>query len=227
MRRLLPVTLGCLLPLLLARPAQAQTIPSPYDYIDLTQSVEIFAGYVHAQTGDFGVGPEPAAYFGATYAGRLTGPLAGTVTLGYIPTHRTIFSRAAGDSVLTARVPNHPAQLLLAEAGVRFQITGPRTWNGLAPYVGIGGGVVTDLSASDSLEATLEQNDQLVELGPSFAVSLSAGTDWFLTERLSLRAEAQDHLWRLNTPGGLTGNAATNTEWTNNLGVTLGVALHF
>ena len=36
-----------------------------------------------------------------------------------------------------------------------------------------------------------------------------------------------DHIWRRATPAGLTDSGTKETAWTNNIGVTVGAALHF
>jgi hypothetical protein len=83
-----------------------------------------------------------------------------------------------------------------------------------------------DFAGSSDLEEDLAEGE-VVDFGPAFAVGVGAGTDWFLTERLSVRLEARNHLWRLTTPQAFTTTGEEDTEWTNNLGLTLGAALYF
>jgi hypothetical protein len=229
MRHALLATLGALSLLAGATGLEAQSIPSPYHYIEPTQSIELHVGYVNTDQGRYGVGPESAPEIGVTYAGRFTGPLSGTLGVTLIPSSRTVYARAAGAPQLTTVVADQPAQLLLAEAGLRFQLTGARTWHRIAPYVGLAAGMVSNLSGRPEEEASLPTNpSQIVKLGPAFAATASVGTAWFLTERLSLRATAKDDIWRVNTPAGLTEKQqVADKQWTQNLGVSLGVAFHF
>jgi hypothetical protein len=215
--------------LLFAPGAAAQSIPSPYRYIEATQSASAFAGWLLTDTGDNETGPQSGPLLGGRYTVRLSGPLSGEVGLGILPTQRTVQRRisAAGDTLRLEPVEDVNALVLIGEAGLRFHLTGPRTWKGLAPYVAASGGGVWDVLGTSSVDETLEES-QRVDFGPGFAVGLGAGTDWFLSERLALRLEARDYVWRLTTPPGLTqAGQQEETQWTNNLGLTLGVAVYF
>lgn len=217
---------------------EAQQIPSPFRYIEETQSAGFFAGYLWTNpaeepTGDGGIvmelGPRSAPIFGARYNIRFGGPFTGEASLGFIPSERTVYAR---DTTAATQVP--PVEevgttgmaILLAEAGVRFHLTGPRTWNGLAPFVVGTGGLVGDLSRTPAAEAGVPPEERF-RFGPGFAVALGMGTDWFPTRRLSVRAEARNQLWRVTAPAGLRPEPRENTQWTHNIGVSLGAALHF
>lgn len=217
------IRLLLLLALLVPATSDAQTIPSPYRYLEESQSLSLHAGYLITDTGKRNLGPQSAPIVGARYNIRFGGPLAGVVGLSFLPSQRTVHTRAGTDTVLTA-LGEADAPVLMGEAGLRFQLTGPRTWHGLAPYVTATGGIAMDLAGRDELEEDLPQA-QRVEFGPALAVGLSAGTDWFLTERISLRGAARGYLWRLTVPEGLIGRE--QSEWLRNFGGTLGVALHF
>jgi hypothetical protein len=227
MRHVLFATL-VLAAILSASVVEAQAIPSPFRYVETSHSLGFRAGYLNTSTGDTGVGPQPGAILGPVYTIRFTGPLTGVVGLSVLPTRRTIFERVtiAADSIVLEEIGEADLLLLLPEAGLRFHLTGPRTWNGLAPYVGASLGFVGNVRSRPALEDELEAA-QRVSFGPGFALGLNAGTDWFLTERFSIRAEAVDYLWRVTTPEGLSTAQSRRSQWTNNLGLTLGAALHF
>jgi hypothetical protein len=226
MRHALLASLALLL--LAAARGEAQAIPSPYRYIELTQSAGAFAGWLATGEGDDEIGPHAGPLVGGRYTVRVSGPLSGEVGLAVSPTQRTVQRRtsAAGDSVTREPVEDVSALVLIGDVGLRFHLTGPRTWNGLAPYLALGGGGVWDVLGESDVDATLESS-QRVDFGPAFAVGIGAGTDWFLTERLALRLEARDYLWRLETPAGLTRLQQAETQWTHNVGLTLGAALYF
>lgn len=214
--------------LLSATAGSAQTIPSPYRYIEQTQSASVFAGWLVTNTGNAETAPHSGPLLGSLYTVRLSGPLSAEVGLAASPTQRTVQRRGAlvGDSLRLEAVGDVNALVLLGEAGLRFHITGPRTWNGLAPYTALSLGALWDVLGSSDLDETLEESQRL-DFGPGFAVALGAGTDWFLSERLAVRLEARDHVWRLETPAGLTAARQADSQWTHNLGLTLGVALYF
>ena len=228
MRQALSVTLALAAALVSPHLARAQDISSPYRYVEPTQSAAAFAGYLATDRGEVGFGPHSAPMLGGTYTIRLSGPLAGEVSVAGAPTQRTVVQRLSlgGQPSAIREIGDTDALLLLADAGLRFTLTGPRTWRGFAPYLAASGGLVIDVLGSSELEETIEAT-QRVDFGPAFAVSVGAGADWFLTERLALRLEARDRLWRLTTPEGLSESRRQESEWTNNLAVTLGAAFYF
>ena len=217
------------LALLTATPAllRAQSVPSPYEYVETTHAVGAFGGYMLTDRGERDLGLESAPIFGPRYTIRLTGPLLGEVALGFAPTNRTIFIRTSNEPNPPLRAIGETGSLLMtADAGLKFSVTGPRTWNNLAPFVIVTGGIATDLSSPDPLEEAIT-DDQVFKFGTSFAASAGVGTDFFVTERLSIRLDARDHLWRITAPIGLTGGEERESDWTHNFSVTLGTAIHF
>ena len=211
--------------LLVAGPLTAQTITSPYRYIDQAQNISVSGGYLATDRGELETGPHSTAIVGARYSGRISGPISLEAGLSYLPSSRTVLEldETTADTTVLGEVNAH---LLLADAGVRFQITGPRSWHGLAPHVGASVGVIADVAGTSDLEETEEvPEDQLVEFGPAFAVGAFLGTDWFLTERISVRAAGKGYLWRFSTPVGLAG--VETSEWLRNFGGTIGIAVHF
>jgi len=220
--------LSLLLLVLCAGRAGAQSVPSPFRYIEPTQSAGAFVGWLVTDRGDLEIGPHSGPILGGRYTIRLSGPLSGEVMAGTIATQRTVQRRAsaAGDSVVLEALGETNSLILLADAGLKFHLTGPRTWHGIAPFGVLTGGVLWDALGESDLEGAVEQN-QRVDFGPGFAVSIGAGTDWFPTDRLSVRADARDYLWRLGIPEGLTRNQQSQNEWANNLALTLTVSLHF
>lgn len=208
--------------------AEAQTIPSPYRYIERGQAVGVFGGYLLTDRGDQGIGPASAPLVGIRYAGRFAAPVAGVVRLGLAPSERDIFARSgtADPEAPLTKVDEAGALLLTADAGLRLNLTGARSWRSVAPFVEATGGLVSVISSRTEVEGQLPEN-QLVRLGPAFAVNLGAGADWFLTERLSVNLSTHGLLWRLATPAGLAGRPQGDNEWTRNVSVTLGGAFHF
>ena len=219
----------------LAPVAQAQRVPSPLRYIERSQSVGLFAGTLQTETTLRGtrdtldIGPRSAPVFGLRYGIRFEGPLSGEVVLGYVPSEREVFRRdtlatgvAQGEatSVGTADLP-----LVLAEGALRFNLSGPRTYRGFAPFVLAGGGLLIDAGGDDGDVPAAQR----VEFGPTFSFSLGGGTDLFLNERFSLRADVRDQIYRLQLPAALRsdGGGEEESEWKNNLLLSVGAAFHF
>ena len=215
-----------------------QQIPSPYRWVDRTQGLGAFAGYLFTnptlninprEEAEFG--PQAAPIAGLQYRGRLTGPLDGVVSVGFSPSERKIIvSDVQADSAQvnpteTGGMADTP--LLLAEAGLRLNLTGPRTWRGLQPYAIATGGVVTWLKGTSDAEDDVTENERF-DFGPSIAVGLRLGTEWYPTRRVSVNVEVSDRLWQLDVPQGFRlGADAVESEWKNNYGVSVGASYHF
>jgi len=207
--------------------ADAQQIRSHYRFIDENHSIGIFGGYLGTDAGRPAIGPENAPHFGVRYNLRFTGPLSGEAGLSLVPSNRQVlFQDTAATEYDPQPIGESSMNLLVAEAGLRFHLTGARSWRNLAPYVVGTGGLAADLTGRGELDESVPEA-QRFRFGPSFAVSLGAGTDLFVSDRLSLRLEARNHIFRMTRPPGLRETAQTENFWTNNLGVTIGSAFHF
>jgi hypothetical protein len=226
MQQVRSVTLGLVLAAIPGA-AAAQTIPSPYRHIETTHAIGIFGGHLETDPGRYDLGPRPASLLGARYNIRFTGPLSGEVATSFGRTERTLYTRAAPGAA-SPRLPvgDTDVSLLLAEAGLRFQFTGARTWRSLAPFAVATGGLVADLTRTDAREEAIAE-ELRYRFGPAFAAGIALGSALFLTERLSLRGEVRDYVWRLAYPASLTDDMAREAEWRHNIALMLGGAFHF
>lgn len=187
---------GLLLPLGALR---AQTIPSPYRFVEERQEVGLFAGYLSAKTGRFGYGPSGGLWFGARYGLELTGPLSLEGLAGAVQGTRDIISpsRPEGDRV----VGQGDVLITTIDARLKLTATGARSWHGLAPFVVFGGGVAFDVAPNPTANLLLD-GDERYDFGTSFFGTAGLGTRWFVTRRIALRADALFSLWQLDTPPG-------------------------
>jgi hypothetical protein len=221
-----------------ARAAAAQTIPSPYDYIEKGQGLGFFVGYLFTDP-DVGLpdsttlplGPQSGPVFGVRYQIRAAGPLTIDAQVGVSPTDRRLFAAETNaDSVFVGPLDletSVPATIVTADVGLRFYVTGARTWNGLAPFVVGTGGMAGDVRGSFDEEEEIS-DDARFRFGPSFAVGAGLGTDWFPVPNASLRVEATGRLWRMSTPSAfLELRTDERSEWNPVLGITVGGAIHF
>jgi hypothetical protein len=228
MRYALFATLVVVCGLALGRPLDAQQIVSPYRFIETNHSLGVYGGYLLTSPGTPAVGAQSAPILGIRYNLRFTGPLSGEAAVSFLPSERQVIR----DDTLVAGIAPEPTgevvpmNLIIAEGGLRFHLTGARTWRGLAPYVVATGGVAADLTGRGEEDLALPEPQQF-RFGPSFALSGGVGTDWFLSERLSLRLEARNHVFRMQVPAGLREGLRSENQWTNNLGLSLGTAFHF
>jgi opacity protein-like surface antigen len=215
----------------LTAPAAAQRIDSPYRFVDHSQYFGIYGGLLAAEEGVFALGPHPGTMVGARWAIRVSGPISLGVDLSYTPTQRTVRDTVfvAADSMYRA-VGDTDMRLLAVMGDVRFNITGARTWHGLQPFVGVGVGAVTDLAGRPAIEEDLETTARY-DFGTSFAGHVGAGVDWFAADRISLRLDGRNMLWRLGVPEAFLlterGQALSRSTWENNFLVSAGVSYHF
>ncbi len=216
----------------------AQTIPSPYEHIERSQRLGAFAGYLLLSpdlalddSTEIGVAPRSAPVFGIRHAIRVAAPLEFQTSLWASPSSRDLWTVVfSADSLSATPTPvgeSVAATLVGADLGLRLGLTGDRTWNRLAPFVGASGGIVADVRGSFASEEGVPA-DALYRLGPSFALGANLGTDWFPAPNASLRLELQGQLWRLSPPEGFTPLRATSrSEWNPGARVSVGAAIHF
>lgn len=213
--------------------AQAQSINSPYRFLEGTQFGGPFAGYIKASAGASGLGHEDAATFGVNYGLRLSGPLMLDVNALYFPSKYAVLDTAvtktSSDSSYK-RIGTANSSLAGATASLRLNLTGARTWHSILPYVQGGAGLVVEVS-KDKTAIEKAPIDARHAFGTSFAATFGAGFELFPTKRLAIRVDGRNVLWKIKTPAALsTGRLARLTpesEYVNNLALTAGVNLHF
>jgi hypothetical protein len=225
-RTLLPALVALLLP---GGSLAGQTIPSPYRFIETAQEAGPFFGTLAASDGEIGLGPKGGPVVGARYGLDVSGPFGLEGAFSYTPTTRDVIDprRAPADRVRGEA----DVSMFLAEARLRFSLTGRRTWHSLAPFLFAGGGGAFDAASAPEADLQLREEDRF-DFGFAFLGVLGGGTRWLLSERFLMRAEAQLSLWQIPTPDGyqdeiLDLGAVPTGEWANNGMFTLGVAYRF
>jgi hypothetical protein len=78
------------------------------------------------------------------------------------------------------------------EADLQLNLTGGKTWNRLAPFIGAGIGLAW---AEDT-----PADRGVFELGTKFYFAPHAGLRLFVTDRFHLRGDARVMFWKLNYP---------------------------
>lgn len=221
-----------------ALPAAAQGIESPFRYLDKTQGLEAWAGYlftspnlVLTDSTSAELGPQSAPMVGLRYQLRFTGPLSGEVGVAFAPSERKIYAAEANADSTEIRVFDQnvtaDAPLLMGETALRFSLTGARTWNGVAPFLRLSAGVVADLGGDAPEEANLPEPERF-EFGPAFALGLGAGTDIYLARRAAIRVQLDGRLWRLGAPEGfLPRTVESIRKWKNASTASIGGAFFF
>jgi outer membrane protein with beta-barrel domain len=208
--------------------ARGQSITSPYRFVDQSQSAGVFGGYFTTSTGFLDLGPNSGPVFGLRYGIRLSGPFTVEADAGYFPTTRTVLDTALAE---IRRVGEVDMNLAVVNAALRFNLTGPRTWHLLQPFLVAGVGAAIDLSGTSAFEEENVESDVRFDFGTSFAGQIGGGIEWYPTDRFTLRLDARNLLWKVETPliflGGAFGEGIETDEWLHNGFFTLGISIRF
>lgn len=207
----------------LASPASAQTIASPFEYLERRQEVGLSGGVMNSGTGRFGYAPSGGPMIGLRYGLELSGPLGLEGHLGFIDAERDVVDPSQLEE--NRIIGQADALLTTIEARIRFSFAGRRMWHRLSPFLTIGGGAVFDATGRSSLDDTLLPED-VFEFGTSFYGNLGLGSRWFLTDRLALRGDGVFSLWKVDTPPGYSDPArgfeqVEDGEWLRGTALTL------
>ena len=212
-----------------AVPAAAQTIPSPFRFIDTRQEAGLFAGgNFFVGNGQYGIGPKESPYAGARYGITIGGPFSLDGVVTYAPSARDV--KDPGESGELVTVGEADMQLLTADARIKFNFMGPRTWHRIAPFLLAGAGITFDLSGTQAADELLLPEDRY-DFGTSFSGLLGAGFRWFPTTRILFRTDLTLQLWQQDIPPGYATREllidAPESEWIQAWGISVGVAYNF
>ena len=189
----LPLWLLCVL-LVIPAAAQAQVgYPpehSPYRDIPSGHTFTVTLGHLGGSGGRFGIGPHSATMYGARYDIR-TGNL---LSIGLAAAHGTADRLIVNPFVKLANRTTGPVNqsLTLAEGDLIFNLTGRKTWHGLAPLIAFGGGVAVAARTPADTSGFLFHNK--FYFSPQLALRV------FLTRHLQLRGSVQGIWWKLRYP---------------------------
>jgi hypothetical protein len=211
------LSLACLCLTLSAAPLSAQVghDPARSPYRDITKSKTITALYgdIAGDGGRIGVGPHNGHAIGGRAELRLSGPISFGVSFAKGTLERLVVS--ADDSV-DNRVDGPVDQdMAFLEAGLQFNITGRKTWHRLAPFVGMGIGLVI----GEDLKSSVAQDSSGYRFGSKIFLTPSVGVNLHLSQNLAIRLEARQMFWKLNYPLAYTqepaAQPATEEDETN------------
>ena len=219
-------------------PAASQAITSPYDFVETSMEFWSFGSTVYADRGPLDLGPGSGYAVGFGYTVRINGPFNFDARAAYLPTSRRVVEVVPSDSILVVADPTvgineigtADLSLLLLDASLRFDVTGPRTWYNLQPYALIGAGGVLRVASENAAEEPLDpEADVRVRFRNGFTGHVGAGVEWYVTDHFSLRADARDILWKVHLPAGfLVDNRNIALEqWAQTAHLSLGLAFRF
>lgn len=218
----------------------AQSIPSPYRFVEESQGLYAFGASILTNRGLLDLGPGPGIGLGAGYEVRIGGPFNFTARATYFPTERRIYddeSTLADSTALRedpmvglVQIGTGDMTMVLLDASLRFDATGPRTWNRIQPFVvlGIGGAFV--VSSDNSAEEILPSDRELrFRFRNGVTGHIGVGFELHLSDRFTVRADARDLLWNLDYPRGFleTGRLVGQDEWVQTGHLALGLSFRF
>ncbi len=213
-------------------PTVAQVIPSPYEFIENRQTGRLLFGQADIQSGQLDIGPRTASIIGGRYGISVGSVLTIEVNVSRYKSTRSVYNVTA----TAGRTKLGDTELNFGVFDLRFRLnlTGHRTWHNIQPYLAFGGGAAASLAADQTLEqaAGIDQ-DNRYDFGSQFATVIAGGTDFQVSERISLFTEGVFNLWKVGTPAGwLTTDLdpqGTNPkdEWVATKNIFVGVSYRF
>lgn len=196
---------------------------SPYRDLYSRHEITAFGGWFLPRRDPAGVAPQGGPMGGVRYELHAGGPAFFYARLGASGTHRTVL-----DPTLNAPqrvVGEERGPLLMGDLGLSASLTGRRTWHGLMPVISAGAGAVSDLRSGTDIGG--------FSFGTRFALTAGAGVRWLANQRVQLRADATDVIYRINYPDTYYLRSADATQvleakqarslWTHNVALSFGI----
>lgn len=180
--------------LLLAGSASAQVghdpARSPYRTLRYGQFLGVTGGYFNGDGGTLGLAPHQGGTVGLRYdflaAGTVTLGLAGT----FGNTERLIVN--PHNPIETAVTGPVKQSVTIVEGIIQFNVTGAKSWHGIAPFLSAGIGLALGQSTPADTSGFKFKTKAMFTPG--------IGARLFLSERLFLRIEARSPFWQLSYP---------------------------
>lgn len=228
---------GFALALLVSTPLAAQVghdpAASPYRAITNRTSIAAVGSYIWGSSGKVGVGPADGFGAGLRFEMRLSGPTDVFASVTWSNLQRLVADpKAPADSQIAGPVD---MGLLIAETGLAILLTGDKTWNGLAPYVGVSLGL--------GFGGSVPQDTSGYGFSTKFVGGPLLGARFYVGRSAYLRVEGRLPFWKLSYPSSyflaperapadppvLDPAVTSDSEWTSHptLMIGLGYAFRF
>lgn len=174
--------------------AQVGHDPAHSPYRDLQRGMGLFfqTGYLSGPRGRVPVGHSNGQTF--TFGYELTigsSPTSFWTTLTYALTDRFVMDPFKDDSV--RKSGPFEDDILMIDFGLRFNLTGLKTWHGLAPYISASAGLAI-AGGSDVVDSSGYQFRRKLTVSPG------AGLRWYVGRRMAVTLEGRALAWRLHYP---------------------------
>jgi hypothetical protein len=173
--------------------AQVGYLPgeSPFREIRSGRYVELQGGQLFGSGGPIGVGAQDGRIMGirSVFRGRNSVQLG----LGLWTAQAKRFIVDADEAPATRVKGPIDQRLIGGEFNIQLNMTGGKTWRGLAPFAGIGIGMVNG-------EKSPAADTSGYSFGTKFYFAPGVGTRYFLGQRAYLKVEARALVWKLAYP---------------------------
>ena len=210
-------------------PATAQTIPSPYAYVENSKEWGFSVGRADLESGKLELGPRDATTYGGRFSAAFGGAMSIDISGTFFESTRLIqdIRRPIDDRT----IGRSDIDILLFDARLRLNLTGGRAWNGFQPFLAFGGGFAFPWAVDHGVEESrfIPSLDRYI-FGTRFTGTVSGGTTFHVTGKISLRLEGMLNLWQIKTPiGWLTVNndplrLFSESEWVAAKSIMLGAS---
>lgn len=180
--------------LLLSTPVAAQVgydpAHSPYRPIAARMSFSAVTNYIWGSGGKLDVGPTNGPGLGGRFEFRLTGPTDVFATVSWSNLERFVADPAApADSQITGPYKHG---VFFAETGLVILLTGDKTWNRIAPYLGANLGI--------AFASSIPQDTSGYGFSAKFVSGPLLGLRVYASDAFFLRAEGRLQFWKLKYP---------------------------
>jgi hypothetical protein len=180
--------------LLLAPAAAAQVghnpASSPYRTLRYGQFVGVNAGLFRGSGGQIGVAPHHGETIGLRYDFLGSGTISIGLAGSYMRLERFIVDKSK--PIETGKTGPFRQNTMMFEGIIQFNLTGGKTWHGIAPYASAGIGLV--------LASRTPADTSGFKFRTKGAVTPALGARVFLSQRLFLRLEARSTFWQISYP---------------------------
>jgi len=214
----------------LAAQVGADPSHSPYHDIRHGNGWTVSMGHLYGDGGPLRLSPNSGQTFSARYDIRLSGLLQGFAELGYLKGERMLLN--PDDSVVHRYSGPVDAPVWTPQIGLQINLSGAKTWHGVAPFVAFGlGAAVGEKTAQDTTQ---------YQFGTKLLFKPSMGVRYYLGERIHVRLEGSVYYWKLKYPADWLNPPAdeptaaapiTTTkglaDWVHTPGLRLGIGVAF
>ncbi|HUF28859.1 MAG TPA: hypothetical protein VMM18_17895 [Gemmatimonadaceae bacterium] len=225
-------TLAGMLLLALGAPLPAQVVgrlpeESPFRDLRYRQDVSLFTGYYAAGRDPAGVAPQGGPTIGARYGLRVGGPMYLVARSTLVLSERTVIDPRLSADERVLGTESWP--FLLTDLDFALSLTGDRSWRNLVPELTTGIGLHTDFRS--------RPDTGNYQFGTGFAFNMGGGVRYVAGDRIEVRLDFTDYLYRISYPALYFAPAPDDTQvlpstqrrqfWKHNLAFTIGASYRF